>query len=153
FYHTARACFSGQGARKTPPERSPSAGSPLLAAVTAAGAFSGAVAKRLLFFVDRGAGGFLSVGDGLRGHHGTGRSVRLYRDFRGEAHFAAFLAGGFQRVVVDFLVGAGVGQRIAGDRIVLAVVLPGPLVVGGLAIGSYAIECDFHAVARDFVGD
>src|SRR5262249_11149925 len=80
-------------------------------------------------------------------------SVRGNGDFHGDGDFAVFLAAHFQSVVVDLFVGARVGGGVAGDGIVLAVKLAGPLVLERFAVGAGAFDRDFDAVARGFVND
>jgi len=100
----------------------------------------------LLLLVNGGAGGFLPIGTGLRRNDGASLTIFGNRDLRCENHFVALFAGGFERVVVDFLVSTSIRHRIAGDRIVFAVVLPRPLVVRRFAIACDAIERNLHAV-------
>src|ERR1700736_4806505 len=104
----------------------------------------------LLLVVDKRALDFLTLRIGSARCDRSSFAIRRYHSSAADRNLSAFLDSKLQRVIVNLFVRPHIGIRIAGDRIVLAVELTGPLVMRRLSVAGGAVDRDFYAVARNF---
>src|SRR5947207_2637479 len=70
----------------------------------------------------------------------AGLAIGRESDRTGAGSFAVLLARQQVMTVINFFDRAGIGIRVAGDGIVLAIKLAGPFVVGGLSRTIYSVN-------------
>src|ERR1019366_10026615 len=78
-------------------------------------------------------------------------AVSSDNDSTGQSNLAALLGRQLQGTIVDLLERPRIGTRIAGDRIVFAIILARPLVMRGFPLTVDAIHLGFQAVAGGFM--
>src|ERR1051326_5047353 len=83
------------------------------------------------------------------------RSLTVGRDddTAGEVRLPAFLARKAERVLSDHPVGARVGRRIAGYRLIFTIELAGPFALNSPAVFINSVDCDLDLIASRFVNN